>query len=174
MKKWNIDRVHSEVAFKVKHLMVSTVRGSFGSFEGSISANDETFDGGSINFTSDVSSINTGSDQRDGHLKSADFFDVEQFPKLSFTSTSVKKVRDEELEIIGDLTLRGEKKSITLKATLNGVTKGMDGKRVAGFELSGKINRQDFGLTWNAPLETGGVVVSESVTIEASIEAVEE
>ena len=174
MKKWNIDRVHSEIAFKVKHLMVSTVRGSFGSFEGSISANDETFEGGSINFTSDVASIHTGSDQRDGHLKSADFFDVEQFPKISFTSTSVKKVGGEELEIVGDLTLRGEKKTVALKATLNGVTKGMDGKRVAGFELSGKINRQDFGLTWNAPLETGGVVVSESVIIEASIEAIEE
>ncbi len=174
MKTWNIDTAHSEIGFKVKHLMISTVRGLFSSFEGSISAQDESFDNGQISFSSDVSSIDTKNAQRDGHLKSADFFDAENFPKLTFSSTSVKNVGDNNLEITGDLTMRGVTKSVSLNASVTGVVKGMDGAQVAGFEISGKINRSEFGLVWNAPLETGGVVVSDSVTIEALIEAKEQ
>ena len=174
MKTWNIDTAHSEIGFKVKHLMISTVRGLFSSFEGAISAEDESFDNGQISFSADVSSIDTKNAQRDGHLKSADFFDAENFPKLTFSSTSVKNVGDNNLEITGDLTMRGVTKSVSLNASVTGVVKGMDGAKVAGFEISGKINRSEFGLVWNAPLETGGVVVSDSVTIEALIEAKEQ
>jgi polyisoprenoid-binding protein YceI len=172
MKTWNIDTHHSEIAFKVKHLMVSTIRGTFGSFEGSITTPDDTFDGSTIAFSADASSINTKSEQRDGHLQSADFFDAANFPKLTFASTSVKKTGD-MLEVMGDLSMKGVTKPITLQAVFNGISKAMDGKRVAGFDVTGSINRQDFGLTWNAAVETGGVVVSDAVAIEISIEAKE-
>ena len=173
MSTWNIDPVHSEISFKVKHLMVSTVRGTFGAFEGSLTSADDTFVDGSITFSADIGSVNTQNPQRDGHLKGPDFFDIEKFPKLSFVSTSIKKAGEGELTISGNLTLKGVTKPVELKATTSGINKGMDGKRVAGFELTGKITRSDFGITWNAPLEAGGVVVSDVVAIEALVEAKE-
>jgi polyisoprenoid-binding protein YceI len=172
MNTWNIDTTHSEIAFKVKHLMVSTVRGTFGAFEGTISTPDDTFNGSTITFSADANTVNTKSDQRDAHLKAPDFFDAEKFPKLTFASTSVKKTGD-KLEVVGNLTMKGVTKPVTLSATFNGISKGMDGKRVAGFDVTGSINREDFGLTWNAAVETGGVVVSEIVNLEISIEAKE-
>lgn len=138
MKTWNIDSTHSEIGFKVKHLMISTVRGLFSSFEGFISAEDESFDNGQISFSADANSIDTKNAQRDGHLKSADFFDAENFPKLSFSSTSVKNTGDNKLEIIGDLTMRGVTKSVNLTAQITGVAKGMDGAQVAGLKFLAK------------------------------------
>jgi polyisoprenoid-binding protein YceI len=173
MSKWNIDTSHSEIAFKVKHLVISTVRGTFDNFEGSIVASDDTFNDAVIAFSAQVDSVNTNSKQRDGHIVSPDFFDAAQFPKLSFSSTSVKNINNKELDITGDLTMRGVTKSINFKADFNGIAKGMDGKRVAVFDLSLDINRTDFGINWNAPIETGGLVVSEKVQIEVSIEAKE-
>jgi polyisoprenoid-binding protein YceI len=172
MNTWNIDTTHSEIGFNVKHLMVSTVRGTFGAFEGTVTTPDDTFDGSTITFSADANTINTNSTQRDAHLKSADFFDAEKFPKLTFTSMSVKKA-GEKLEVMGNLTMRGVTKPVTLSAVFNGISKGMDGKRVAGFDISGAVNRQDFGLAWNAAVETGGVVVSDMVNLEISIEAKE-
>ncbi len=172
MNTWNIDTGHSEIAFKVKHLMISTVHGTFSGFEGSITTPDDTFDGSTITFSADASTVSTKNEQRDGHLKSPEFFDVEKFPKLTFTSTQVKKTGN-VLEVTGDLTIRGVTKPVTLSATFNGISKGMDGKRVAGFDVTGTVNRQDFGLSWNAAVETGGVVVGDIVTIEATIEAKE-
>ena len=169
MNKWKIDTAHAEIAFKVRHLMISTVRGIFTNFEGEISAKDDTLDGGIINFTADTNSINTHNKDRDGHLMSPEFFNVEQFPKISFASTSVKRVKN-ELSIIGDLTIKGITKQVELKAVLSDVAKGMESEKVIGLELFGKISRQDFNLVWNVPLEAGGVLIGDQVIIEAFLE----
>ena len=169
MKKWIIDPVHSEIAFKARHLMISTIRGHFNKFEGQIEALDETLNNANINFSTDISSLETRHPDRNGHLLSADFFDVENFPKMSFQSTSVKRTNG-ELEIMGDLTIKGVTKNVQLKALVNGSNIGMEGKKATGFDLTGKINRQDFGLTWNVALETGGVLIGDIIQIEAFIE----
>lgn len=170
MATWTIDQAHSSIGFKVRHLVVSTVRGGFTEFSGSIAAEDQTFTNASVTFTAKTSSINTHNEARDGHLTSADFFDAAQFPTLSFTSTSFTK-KDDGFEVVGDLTLKGVTKSITLSATSDGVGAGMDGKPVVGFDVKGTIHRPDFGLTWNAPLESGGFVVSDDVSLDIHIEA---
>lgn len=171
MATWIIDPTHSEVNFKVKHLMISTVTGNFGTYEGSVeTANDEDFADAKVNFSADIDSISTGQEQRDGHLKSADFFDAENFPKLTFTSTSMEKVDDENYTLTGDLTLRGTTKQVTLKAEFGGIMGDFYGNTKAGFDISGKINRQDFGLTWGAVTEAGGVVVSDDVRLAFNIQ----
>ena len=174
MKTWNIDVSHSEIGFKVKHLMVSTVRGSFGVFEGHISAEDETFDNASIAFSADVASLTTKNEGRDAHLHGTDFFDEAQFPKVTFVSTSVKASEGGALEIVGDFTMKGVTKSVTLAGKLTGVATDLYGGHVAAFEVSGSLNRQDYGVSWNAALEAGGVAVSDTVTLEAIIEAKEQ
>lgn len=173
MKTWNIDPMHSEIAFKVKHLMISTVRGTFGAFEGSMTAADDTFQDANMNFSAEVASVNTQNEKRDAHLQGADFFDTEKFPQLTFVSTKVTKPEANELLVVGDLTMKGVTKSVELHGTIGGVATDMYGARVAAFEFLGTINRQDFGLTWNAALETGGVVVSDAVTLMITIEAKE-
>lgn len=172
MKKWNIDPAHSEIAFKVRHLMISTVRGVFNSFTGSIEAEDDTLDNGNINFSADVNSIETRHPDRNGHLLGPDFFDVQNFPKITFISTSVKR-DDSELNITGNMTIKGITKTIQLKAVINGSNTGMEGEKVTGFDITGKINRKDFGLAWNVALETGGVLVGEEVDIEIFAEVKE-
>jgi len=166
MTHWKIDPTHSEVNFKVKHLLISTVRGHFNNFEASIEADKENFSDAKIKFEADTNSINTQNEQRDAHLKSADFFDAEKHPKLSFVSTSVKKISDHELEVKGNLSIRGITKEVTLNVIYNGTVAGFGGLEVAGFEISGKLNRFDYGLQWNALTEAGGVVVSNEVKIE--------
>ena len=166
MALWKIDPTHSEVSFKVKHLVVSTVTGHFAAFEAAIESAKDDFSDAKINFEADINSINTKNEQRDGHLKSPDFFDAANFPKMTFTSTSVKKTSDYELEVTGDLTLRGVTKEITLEVIYNGTVAGFGGAHVAGFEIKGKLNRFDFGLQWSAMTETGGVVVSNEVKLE--------
>lgn len=166
MTIWNIDPTHSEVNFKVKHLVVSTVTGHFDRFEATIETGKEDFSDARISFSADVNSINTKNEQRDGHLKSPDFFDAATHPKMSFVSRSVKKVSDYELQVTGNLTLRGVTKEITLNVNYNGTVAGFNGAQVAGFEIYGKLNRFDFGLQWSALTETGGVVVSNEVKIE--------
>jgi polyisoprenoid-binding protein YceI len=165
MKLWKIDPAHSEINFKVKHLVVSTVRGQFDKYTAAIETGIVDFSDAKIKFEADVTSINTGNEYRDAHLKSADFFDAENHPKMTFISTSVKKLSDYELQVNGDLTIRGITKSVTLDVIYNGIVSS-DGIEVAGFEISGKLNRFDFGLKWNALTETGGVVVSNEVKIE--------
>ena len=166
MTHWKIDSAHSEVNFKVKHLVVSTVRGHFNNFEASIESSKEDFIDAKIKFEADTNSINTQNDQRDGHLKSADFFDAANHPKMTFVSTSVKKLSEHELEVKGSLTIRGITKEVTLDVIYNGTVAGFGGVKVAGFEIRGKVNRFDFGLQWNALTEVGGVVVSNEVKIE--------
>ena len=166
MTTWKIDPAHSEINFKVKHLVVSTVTGHFSKFDASIETNKEDFSDAKINFEADINSIDTKNEQRDAHLKSADFFDADKHPKMSFVSKSVKRISDHEMQVIGNLSLRGITKEITLDVIYNGTVAGFGGTEVAGFEVRGKLNRFDFGLQWNALTEAGGVVVSNEVKIE--------
>ncbi len=170
MAVWKIDPVHSEIKFKVRHLVVSSVTGQFNSFDATVEADKPDFTDAKIRFEADVNSISTKNDQRDGHLKSADFFDAENHPKVTFVSQSVTKKSDNELEIVGALTMRGVTKSIKLAAAYNGTVKGFGGTEVSGFEMRGKVNRFDYGLHWNGLTEAGGVVVGDEVKIEIEAE----
>jgi polyisoprenoid-binding protein YceI len=170
MATWKIDPVHSEIKFKVRHLVVSNVTGHFDRFEATVEAENEDFSDAIIKFEADVDSVNTKNEQRDGHLKSADFFDSANHPKIAFTSNSIAKKSAGEYEIVGDLTIRGVTREVRLTATYNGTVKGFGGTEVVGFEVTGKINRFDFGLQWNALTEAGGVVVSEEVKLEIEAE----
>jgi polyisoprenoid-binding protein YceI len=169
MAQWTLDQAHSEVKFKVKHLVVSTVTGQFRSIRGSVEAARPDFSDAKIRFEADVDSISTNNEQRDGHLKSADFFDAANHPKLTFVSTDITRKGEGVYQLIGDMTIRGTKKSVTLDVTYNGTVKGFEGE-VAGFEMTGKLNRQDFGLRWNAMTEAGGVVVSDEVKLDVAVE----
>ncbi len=170
--KWAIDPTHSEIHFKVKHLMITTVTGSFKNFTAAAETDSEDFSNAAISFSADTTSVDTGSEQRDGHLKSADFFDAEKFPKLSFISTSYTKKGDNEFALTGDLTIKDITKPVTLTVEFGGVAKDPWGNTKAGFTLSGKINRKDFGLSWNAATEAGGLLVSEDVKLLAEIQLV--
>lgn len=171
--KWNLDPTHSELQFKVKHLMITNVTGSFTDFSVEAESEDEHFNAPVISFAAKISSINTANEQRDGHLKSVDFFDAENYPELIFKSSLVKnKDEDGNFELVGDLTIKDVTKQVTLKVEFGGVAKDPWGNVKAGFTVNTKINRTDFGLTWNAPIETGGVLVSEEVKIAAEIQLV--
>ena len=166
MALWKIDPTHSEINFKVKHLVISTVTGNFNSFDATIETNKADFSDAKIKFDADINSINTKNEQRDAHLKSVDFFDAQNHPKMTFVSTSVNQTSDYELQVKGFLTIRGVKKEIMLNVIYNGTVTGFAGTEVAGFEVRGKINRFEYGLQWNALTEAGGVVVSNEVKIE--------
>ena len=167
MATWKIDPSHSEVKFKVKHLVISTVSGHFNQFDATAESSKEDFSDANISFEANVNSLDTKNEHRDGHLKSPDFFDTANHPKLTFASTSFTKKSEEKYALAGDLTLRGVTKPITFDVVYNGTVKGFGGSfDVAAFEINGKINRQDFGLKWNALTETGGVVVSDDVKFE--------
>lgn len=171
MATWTIDASHSEVQFKVKHLMISTVTGDFGVYEGTIeTTNDSDFEGAVATFSADIDSISTGNEQRDGHLKSGDFFDAENHPKLLFKSTSFTKKDDETYVVIGDLTMRGNTQSVELIANYGGQMGDFYGNMKAGFELSGKVSRKSFGLSWDAVTEAGGIVVSDDVKLILNIQ----
>ncbi|WP_228235687.1 YceI family protein [Allomuricauda sp. M10] len=167
---WNLDPTHSELTFKVKHLMISNVKGSFTKFNAKIEGED--FENAKITASVDADSIFTNNTDRDGHLKSADFFEVETFPVLKFESTSITKTDDGEYTLIGDLTIKGITKSVELDVEFGGFMKDPYGNEKAGFSFNGKINRKDFGLNWNAALETGGVLVSDEVKIAAEVQFV--
>jgi polyisoprenoid-binding protein YceI len=172
MTTWKIDTAHSEVKFKVKHLVVSTVTGHFNQYSGTVEASAPDFSDGKITFEADVNSIDTKNAQRDGHLKSPDFFDAATHPKITFVSKSVRRKHGNEYEVTGDLTIRGTKREVKLDVVYNGTVKGFGGGDVAGFEITGKINRQEFGLTWSALTEAGGVVVGDDVKFEINAELV--
>lgn len=162
--KWTLDPAHSELQFKVKHLMITTVTGSFTDISGSVEAENDTFENASVSFEAKINSINTANTDRDNHLKSADFFDAEKYPVLSFNSTSYDKDGD-DYTLTGNLLMKGVTKSVKLKVEFGGIATDPWGNVKAGFTLNGKINRTDFGLSWNAALEAGGVMVSEEVRI---------
>jgi polyisoprenoid-binding protein YceI len=157
---WKIDNAHSEVAFKVKHMMISTVTGHFEEFDASIDSENDNFSNAKINFSAKIDSINTKNKDRDGHLKSGDFFDAEQFPNMTFRSTSF----DGE-KLTGELSIKDVTKEITLDVDFNGIAVDPYGQTKAGFEIKGEINRKDFNLTWSAVTEAGSIVVSDKVKL---------
>jgi polyisoprenoid-binding protein YceI len=167
---WNVDPVHSEVSFVVRHMMVSKVRGRFDTFSGTITTADDPLQS-TVTATVDLSSVNTGAPDRDNHIRSADFFHVEQHPTMTFQSTGVRQDGDDFL-LDGDLTLRGVTKPVTFKLEVNGFGPDAYGGTRAGFSATTEINRSDFGVSYNGPIPGGGVAVSEKVTIHLEIEGV--
>lgn len=166
--KWILDPAHSELTFKVKHLMISNVKGEFKIFNASI--DNEDFENGKVIARIDASSIFTNNDDRDNHLRSVDFFDVEKFPGIIFESTKFEKVSDEEYKLRGNLTIKDVTKEITLNVEYGGSNKDPWGNTKAGFSLTGKINRKDWGLNWNAALEAGGVLVGDDISISGEVQ----
>lgn len=173
MATYKIDQAHSDIYFKVKHLAISTVQGSFKTFDATLESDKDDFSDLKVGFEADVNSINTNNAQRDEHLKSADFFDAAQFPKLSFKSTSVEN-DDDELIVKGDFTLHGVTKPISLKATYNGTVVDPYGQTKVGFEIKGKISRKEFGLSWGAITEAGSIVVSDDVKLELDVQFIKQ
>ena len=167
---WVIDPAHSEVQFKIKHLVISTVTGSFGKFDGQLETVGDDFVDAKISFSADIDSISTNQEQRDTHLKSAEFFDAVTYPKLTFSSTSITKTGDDTYALVGDLTIRDVTKPVTLKAEYGGQMQDFYGQTKAGFELTGTIKRKEFGLTWDGITEAGGVVVSDDVKLVMNIQ----
>lgn len=161
--KWGIDPTHTEVQFKVKHLVISTVTGFFKKFEGSLETETEDFDGASVQFTLDAASIDTNQADRDAHLKSGDFFAAEEYPKLKFEG--ILKKENSSYSLTGDMTIRDTTKAIVLDVAFGGIMVDPWGNTKAGFEINGKINRKDFGLNWNTITEAGGMLVGEEVKI---------
>ena len=166
---WAIDPSHSEVNFKVKHLVISTVTGAFHTFEGTVHTESEDFDGATASFSIDVDSVSTNSADRDGHLKSGDFFDAENHPKIVFENGKLSKSGD-DYTLAGDLTIRGVTKPVTLDVEFGGIAKDPWGNTKAGFEITGKIARKDWGLNWNTPLEAGGMLVGEEVKLSLNVQ----
>jgi polyisoprenoid-binding protein YceI len=165
-QKWAIDPAHTEVQFKVKHLVISTVTGKFNQFEGTLNSETEDFDGADAAFSIDVNSVSTNSEDRDNHLRSNDFFAAEEYPKITFENGRLKKVKDDQYTMSGDMTIRGTTRPVTLNVVYNGTMKDPWGNMKAGFEITGKLNRKDYGLTWNTITEAGGMLVGEDVKLE--------
>jgi polyisoprenoid-binding protein YceI len=172
--KWAIDATHTEIGFKVKHMMFTNVSGKIVKYNASVETDGDEFSNAVIEFTADVDSVTTGSNDRDAHLLSPDFFDATKFPKMNFTATLLEKVDDADFRLTGDLTLHGVTRSIKLEAEFGGLMKDPWGNIKAAFSITGKINRKDFGLIWNAALETGGVLVSEEVKIIAEVQLIKQ
>lgn len=167
---WQLDPMHSEVTFRVRHLMVSNVSGKFKNFASSVSTEGDDFSTANIEFTADTASVDTGVEYRDQHLRGDDFFNSEAFPTLSFKSTSIKPTGDGEYQLDGNLTIRDVTKPVTLQVEMGGVAKDPYGNIKAGFEVSGKINRREFGLSWNALTEAGGAVAGDEVKFQANVQ----
>jgi len=173
--KWGIDPTHSEVAFKVKHLMITNVKGLFKEFDASIYTTGEDFMTSEIDFWMNPASVDTGSADRDAHLKGADFFDIENFKQIHFIGQSYEKVdNDGSYTLFGDLTIKNITKQVKLDVEFGGVMKDPWGNEKAGFSINGKINRKDWGLNWNATLEAGGVLVSDDIRISCEVQLVKQ
>jgi polyisoprenoid-binding protein YceI len=169
---WTLDAAHSEVSFKVKHLMISNVKGEFKNVTATIEGKDFTND--KVQASIEAASIFTNNTDRDNHLRSADFFDAEHYPAITFESNSFKKLDDENYKLTGFLTIKGVRKEVSLDVEFGGINKDPWGNEKAGFSIEGKINRKDWGLNWNAALETGGVLVSDEVKIQAEVQFVKQ
>ncbi|GAB3859072.1 YceI family protein [Hymenobacter terrigena] len=173
--KWVLDPTHSEVQFKIKHLVISTVTGSFNTFAGTLeSASDDNFENAKVDFSLDVESINTNQEQRDAHLRGEEFFDSAKFPKIKFESTSFVKTGGNEYKVTGNLTVKDVTKPVTLEAEYGGSAVDFYGNHKAGFEVTGKINRKEFGLTWGAVTEAGSIVVGDDVKLIFNVQFVKQ
>ena len=168
--KWALDLAHSELAFKVRHMMITNVKGEFKRFDVSLLTHGTDFTKSFIDVTVDATSISTSDDQRDGHLKSADFFDVANHRTISFEGKSFKRILDDEYKLKGILTIKGISREVELDVEFGGISKDPWRNEKAGFSIHGKVDRKDFGLTWNAALETGGVLVSDQVIISGELQ----
>lgn len=171
--KWNIDPMHSEVQFKVKHLVISTVTGQFNRFSGSLDTENGDFDGAFAEFQLESASVDTNVEDRDNHLKSPEFFDAEKFPYIKFTNGKLTRKGD-DYKLSGDLSIKDNTKNITLDVDFGGSMVDGYGQKKAGFEITGKINRKEFGLTWSAVTETGGVVVGDEVRLILNVQLVQQ
>lgn len=169
---WDFDPTHTRIGFSAKHAMVTTVRGAFNDVTGTIHVVPEDLSSSSVAVTLGVASIDTRNAQRDEHLRSADFFDVETWPQITFVSTNIDQIEENDYAVSGDLTIRDITRQVMLPITLVGVQQDATGALRAGFEGSRRINRRDFGLEWNVPLDQGGLLVSERITLEFEISAV--
>lgn len=169
-KTWAIDPSHSEILFKVKHLMITNVKGEFRTFNATIVTNGDDFSKAKVKVTIDAASVFTNNNDRDAHLRSGDFFDTDTHKELTFEGTSFEKLDDENFKLKGDLTIKGVTNEVTLDVEFGGIMKDPWGNEKAGFSWSGKINRKDWGLNWNAALEAGGVLVSDDVRIQAEVQ----
>lgn len=171
---WNIDPAHSHIEFAVKHLMIATVKGRFGVVRGTVHTDEADAAKGRVDIEIDADSIDTREPQRDAHLRSADFFDVEKFPKLTFRSTRISDVKEERFKLIGDLTIHGVTREVILDVTSEGRGKDPWGGERAGFSATTKLKRSEFGLTWNQVLETGGFVVGDEIRVSLDVELVKQ
>lgn len=170
--KWILDPTHSEIVFKVKHLMITNVKGEFRKFQGTIQSNPSGFNQAAVDITIEAASVFTNNDDRDAHLRSPDFFDAEQFKQITFKGSDFIRLDEENYQLKGILTIKGISKPISLDVEFGGTNKDPWGNEKAGFSVSGKLNRKDWGLNWNAALETGGVLVSDEVRISAEVQFV--
>ncbi|ACU61118.1 Polyisoprenoid-binding protein YceI [Chitinophaga sp. YR627] len=174
MTHWKIDESHSEIGFKVKHLMITNVSGYFTEFTGSVKTESADFHDATITFEATTASITTNNKQRDEHLKGGEFFDTEHHPKISFVSKKIKKVTEEEYKLIGDLTIKGHTHSIELDVLRNGVVTDPYGQEKEGFSIKGRLHRADYGLRWNAATEAGSIVLSDEVKLLMEVQLVKE
>jgi polyisoprenoid-binding protein YceI len=172
--KWTLDSTHSEIGFKIKHLMISNVSGNFNKFDVEVETRDDNFTTASITAKIKVDSINTNNEQRDAHLRTADFFEAEKHPDILFKSTTIEELDNETFNLFGDLTIKETTKPVKLLVEYSGTSKDPWGNTKAGFTLNGKINRKDFGISYNAALETGGVMLGEELKLNGEIQLVKQ
>ncbi len=170
---WNIDTTHTDIGFKVKHMMISNVSGSFAKFSSTAQTNGDDFNNAKFEFSAEIDSISTGMEDRDAHLKSDDFFNAEQFPQLSFKSSSVE-VDGDDITVEGEMTIRDITKPLTLKGEVGGIVTDPYGQVKAGISLNGAIKRSEFGLKWNAITEAGSIVVSDTVKLNTELQFVKQ
>jgi polyisoprenoid-binding protein YceI len=170
---WEIDQAHSQVTFNVKHMMISTVRGRFNQFSGILELDERTPANSRVDVTVDAASVDTNEPRRDGHLRSADFFDVANYPTITFKSTRVEIRDDEHARVYGDLTIHGVTHEVPLDVTLEGHTRDMQGQRRSAYVARGTITRSEFGLNWNVALEAGGWLVGDKINVEIEAEVLE-
>ena len=174
MSTYKIDAAHSEINFKVKHLMITNVTGTFKQFSATMESSAADFSDAQITFEADVNSISTNNDQRDGHLKSDDFFNAESYPKLTFVSKKLEKKSDSDYTLTGNLTIRNITKEVSLQVSFGGTMTDPWGQQKAGFEINGSINRKDFDLKWTATTEAGGIVVSDEVKLQLAVQMIKQ
>ncbi|MBS1586303.1 MAG: YceI family protein [Bacteroidetes bacterium] len=172
--KWTLDPTHSTLGFKIRHLMITNVSGSFKTFSVNVDTEEADFNNAEITAEADMASIFTNNEQRDAHLRNSDFFEIDAHPKLTFRSTAVEKNGSDAFALNGELTMKGVTKPVALQVAFNGITKDPWGNERAGFEIKGKINRSDWGINFNSALEAGGMVLGEEVKIESEIELIKQ
>ncbi|RLD61329.1 MAG: polyisoprenoid-binding protein [Bacteroidetes bacterium] len=172
VNNWAIDMAHSSVSFSISHMVISEVDGRFDKFEGKVTNSKDDFSNAKIQLTIDVSSINTGDESRDKHLKNKDFFDVEKFPEMTFLSSSMKKTTGNNYKLVGNLTMHGVTKKVTLDTKYGGTIKDPWGNTKAGFKITGTLNRTDFGLKYNSVMEAGGLMIGEEIEITCKVELI--